>query len=152
MYVVLPQFSSYPNPCRFQTLTPSPAVAYLFVERLFSAPDPALSVTTALSSLEETLKLLKKAGFEDIVVSGFYEPLEELIRNIVQPVDGEMLTLDGLLKAFQEPMSEWGSLVFVIEISLYCEWEYLRFGIALGARFPLLIYRGLWRLLNTTTN
>ncbi|KAL1731420.1 peptidase C65 Otubain-domain-containing protein, partial [Schizophyllum commune] len=81
------------------------SVAYLFVERLFFAPDPALSVTTALSSLEETLKLLKKAGFEDIVVSGFYEPLEELIRNIVQPVDGEMLTLDGLLKAFQEPMT-----------------------------------------------
>ncbi|KAL1740933.1 peptidase C65 Otubain-domain-containing protein [Schizophyllum fasciatum] len=81
------------------------SVAYLFVERLFFAPDPALSVTQTLSALEETLKLLSKAGFEDIVVSGFYESLEELIRNIVKPVDGQMLTLNGLLQAFQDPMT-----------------------------------------------
>ncbi|TRM60070.1 peptidase C65 Otubain-domain-containing protein [Schizophyllum amplum] len=81
------------------------SVAYLFVERLFFAPDPPLAVTQAASGLEATLQLLSRAGFEDIVVSGFYEPLEELIKNIIQPVDGQVLTLNGLLQGFQDPMT-----------------------------------------------
>lgn len=47
----------------------STAIAFAYVEKVLNAPDGALAVASALSTLEATLPLLKAAGFDAMVVS-----------------------------------------------------------------------------------
>ncbi|EJD43683.1 cysteine proteinase [Auricularia subglabra TFB-10046 SS5] len=79
------------------------SIAFAYIEKVLNAPDVALAVASALSTLEATLPLLRSAGFEPLVYEDFYEIFRSVIEQIVKPdgATGERLTPDILLEAFQ---------------------------------------------------
>ncbi|QRV99521.1 peptidase C65 otubain protein [Ceratobasidium sp. AG-Ba] len=60
------------------------SLAFAYVEKIMTAPEPGLAVATSLSHLESTLPLLEQAGFQKIVFEDFYESFAELIQHIFQ--------------------------------------------------------------------
>ncbi|KZV89468.1 cysteine proteinase [Exidia glandulosa HHB12029] len=91
------------------------SIAFAYVEKVLNAPDVALAVASALSTLEATLPLLKAAGFEPMVYEDFYEVFRSVIEQIVTPdaATGERLTPDILLEAFQEPQASNSIVVYL---------------------------------------
>jgi ubiquitin thioesterase protein OTUB1 len=82
------------------------AVAFAFVERLMQSPDVGLAVASAMSTLDSTLLMLERAGFQRLVFEDFYEVFASLVENIIKP-DQTYRTLQSnpemLLEAFQQP-------------------------------------------------
>ena len=68
-----------------------------------NSTDKELAVGSALSILDSTLSMLEEVKYEAYVYEGFYEALVSVIRNIVEPEDGQCLTSSRLLKKFRTP-------------------------------------------------
>ncbi|KAB5590014.1 Peptidase C65 otubain protein [Ceratobasidium theobromae] len=89
------------------------ALAFAYVEKIMTAPDPGLAVATSLSHLESTLPLLEQAGFQKIVYEDFYDPFTDLIQQVI-PQDGDPpLTDESLLEQFQDPEISNSIVVFL---------------------------------------
>jgi ubiquitin thioesterase protein OTUB1 len=73
------------------------------MEKVMNVPDTSASVQSALSTLNSSLPMLQKVGFESIVYEDFYSEFEGLVKSI-HPSPG-MIPLDEthLLEAFQKP-------------------------------------------------
>ncbi|QRW14029.1 peptidase C65 otubain protein [Ceratobasidium sp. AG-Ba] len=89
------------------------SLAFAYVEKIMTAPEPGLAVATSLSHLESTLPLLEQAGFQKIVFEDFYESFAELIQHIVPPAGKVPLTNEELLKQFQNPEVSNSIVVFL---------------------------------------
>jgi len=79
------------------------ATAFAFVEQALKSTDKELAAASALSLLESTIPMLEEVKYEAYVYEGFYEALVSVIRNVVQPEHGQILTPSSLLKKFQTP-------------------------------------------------
>ncbi|KAH7333594.1 peptidase C65 Otubain-domain-containing protein [Rhizoctonia solani] len=89
------------------------SLAFAYVEKIMTAPEPGLAVATSLSHLESTLPLLERAGFQRIVFEDFYEAFAELIQQVV-PAPGKLpLTNESLLEQFQDPEISNSIVVFL---------------------------------------
>ncbi|KAG8730370.1 hypothetical protein FRC11_006863 [Ceratobasidium sp. 423] len=89
------------------------SLAFAYVEKILTAPEPGLAVATSLSHLESTLPLLERAGFQKIVFEDFYEAFAELIQQVV-PAPGKLpLTNESLLEQFQNPEISNSIVVFL---------------------------------------
>ncbi|CUA76553.1 Ubiquitin thioesterase otubain-like [Rhizoctonia solani] len=89
------------------------SLAFAYVEKIMTAPEPGLAVATSLSHLESTLPLLERAGFQKIVFEDFYEAFAELIQQVV-PTPGKLpLTNESLLEQFQNPEISNSIVVFL---------------------------------------
>ncbi|KAG8787040.1 hypothetical protein FRC12_015962 [Ceratobasidium sp. 428] len=89
------------------------SLAFAYVEKIITAPEPGLAVATSLSHLESTLPLLEQAGFQRIVFEDFYECFAELIQQIVPPPGKPPLTHQGLLEQFQNAEISNSIVVFL---------------------------------------
>ncbi|KAJ1300728.1 hypothetical protein OPQ81_002372 [Rhizoctonia solani] len=89
------------------------SLAFAYVEKILTAPEPGLAVATSLSHLESTLPLLERAGFQKIVYEDFYEPFVELIQQVVPPPGELPLTNESLLNQFQDPEISNSIVVFL---------------------------------------
>jgi len=79
------------------------SLAFAWIELLLTSSDQYTAVSSALSLLESTLPVLKRAGFQELVYEDFYDILASLIRQILIPnQDGAILTPSALLAAFQD--------------------------------------------------
>ncbi|CAE6387480.1 unnamed protein product [Rhizoctonia solani] len=89
------------------------SLAFAYIEKIMTAPEPGLAVATSLSHLESTLPLLERAGFQKIVFEDFYEAFAELIQQVV-PAPGKLpLTNESLLEQFQNPEISNSIVVFL---------------------------------------
>ncbi|KAI6143111.1 hypothetical protein BKA82DRAFT_4017843 [Pisolithus tinctorius] len=80
----------------------SSALAFAYIEQLIRAEEPELAVVTALSGLEsQKEKLMKDAGFQEIVYDLPYGVFTDLIKRIISQ-SGDLLTSAGLLETFQD--------------------------------------------------
>ncbi|THH18226.1 hypothetical protein EW146_g2721 [Bondarzewia mesenterica] len=80
------------------------SLAFAYMERIINSQDRPLAVAKAISTLETTLPMLDAAGFQKMVYEDFYEVIEGLIKHIAEPnAQGEYITPDTLLEAFQDP-------------------------------------------------
>lgn len=83
-------------------------MAFSYVERILHAPDVALAVATGVSTLEGSLPMLDRAGFQRVVTEDFFDALIEVVRSIaVKGPNGKTLDNESLLGAFQDPMSTY---------------------------------------------
>ncbi|GAB1525442.1 hypothetical protein RhiTH_008605 [Rhizoctonia solani] len=89
------------------------SLAFAYVEKILTAPEPGLAVATSLSHLESTLPLLERAGFQKIVFEDFYEAFAEVIQQVV-PAPGKLpLTNETLLEQFQNAEISNSIVVFL---------------------------------------
>ena len=79
------------------------ATAFAFVEQIMNSTDKELAVGSALSILDSTRSMLEEVKYEAYVYEGFYDALVSVIRDVVEPEDGQKLTSSRLLKKFQTP-------------------------------------------------
>ncbi|KAI5993770.1 cysteine proteinase [Pisolithus orientalis] len=78
------------------------SLAFAYIEQLIRAEEPELAVVTALSGLEsQKEKLMKDAGFQEIVYDLPYGVFTDLIKRIISQ-SGDLLTSAGLLETFQD--------------------------------------------------
>ncbi|TFK47225.1 cysteine proteinase [Heliocybe sulcata] len=90
------------------------SLAFRYVERILNSPDPAMSVGSAISTLDASLPMLEAAGFQPLVYEDFYETLGAIIKRVVQPDDSNAtLTSSLLLEAFQNPEVSNSVVVFL---------------------------------------
>jgi ubiquitin thioesterase protein OTUB1 len=82
------------------------ALAFAYIERIFDKNDKEMAVVTSISTLEESLKSLRKVGFDESVIEEAYEVPRDLIRGIIEPDtvsnSGQTLTPAQLLEVFQD--------------------------------------------------
>lgn len=63
-----------------------------------------MAVISAISVLETTPSLLERVGFQKLVFEDFYDDFLGLINAVIQPrQDGQLLTINSLLEAFNVP-------------------------------------------------
>ncbi len=63
-----------------------------------------MAVISAISVLETTESLLERVGFQKLVFEDFYDDFLGLINAVIQPrQDGQLLTINSLLEAFNVP-------------------------------------------------
>ena len=68
-----------------------------------NAPDTLLAATGAMSVLEASQPQLESVGFQRLVFEDFYDALAGLINRVVTPVNGQILTIEELLREFNSP-------------------------------------------------
>ncbi|KAN0141969.1 Peptidase C65 Otubain domain containing protein [Lactarius tabidus] len=82
------------------------SLAFTYIERIFDKNDKEMAVVTSISTLEESLKSLRKVGFDESVIEEAYEVPRDLIRGIIEPDtvsnSGQTLTPAQLLEVFQD--------------------------------------------------
>jgi D-aminopeptidase len=99
---------SSPQSLAFSQSKSPTAVAFAYIERLLSTPQPELesAVTIALSLLTATKENILNAGTQAIVVDDAFEEFENLIKNIIIPdAQQRTLTSSRLLEIFQAKAS-----------------------------------------------
>lgn len=79
------------------------ALAFAYIESLINVSDKELAVVSCLSKLESTTDMLDKTGIAKIVYEDFYDHFTELVKGIVEPEHGLLLTSQRLLGSFQNP-------------------------------------------------
>lgn len=84
-------------------LTITEALGFAWIERLLNSWNQTVDVAKAVSLLDQSLLILKAAGFQELVYEDFYDVLTSIIRQIVVPEPGgSTLTSPILLEAFQD--------------------------------------------------
>ncbi|CDO70422.1 hypothetical protein BN946_scf184999.g63 [Trametes cinnabarina] len=80
------------------------SLAFAYIEQILNATEPQLAALKALSILDQMPSQLKAVGFQELVFEDFHDAFADLIKAVVEPrVDGRLLTISSLLKAFNEP-------------------------------------------------
>ncbi|OJT14251.1 Ubiquitin thioesterase otubain-like [Trametes pubescens] len=80
------------------------SLAFAYIERILHATEPTMAVISAISVLETTESLLERVGFQKLVFEDFYDDFLGLINAVIQPrQDGQLLTINSLLEAFNVP-------------------------------------------------
>ncbi|KAI0030840.1 cysteine proteinase [Vararia minispora EC-137] len=88
------------------------SLAFAYIERIMSTPDPALEATIAISTLDAAVPLLETVGFDKFAYEDFYEELLGLLRRVGSGAP-DQLSPETLLSAFQAPEVSTAIVVFL---------------------------------------
>lgn len=88
------------------------AVAFACVEKILHAQEPRQEVKRAVEVLDSTRLLLEVAGFQPSLYEDSLAIFQSIVQQIVTPdINGETMTPEILLEAFQHPEGVHSSLI-----------------------------------------